>query len=911
LVHIASLEEQLSMPTAEQSRVNEVQSEHSSWRRWGPYVSERSWSGVREDYSQEGNAWDYFPHDHARSRAYRWGEDGIAGISDFHQLLVFAPAFWNGRDPILKERLFGVTPHEGNHGEDVKEYYYHLDNTPSHAYMKYLYKYPQQAFPYAELVERNKARNGWGLEYELMDTGIFDDDRYFDIVIEYAKATSEDICIRIEAINRGPEPAPLHILPHLWFRKTWGWDGRHCSEIDRSEHPRIELGSAGVRHIALVADEPPQTGDGELPWSYKLGPRTLYADAGGVPLFTDNESNRARLWGPKYANRSDHTKDAFHRFVCDGEDSVNPQQMGSKACVHYRFDAVQPGESVVVRLRLSDYADLGKPLADVDRVIALRQSEADEFYESIHPPQASEDEKRIQRQALAGLLWSKMTYLFDVEQWLDGDDPRHPPHPERKKIRNAHWRHLNSRRIILPAEKWEYPWFAAWDLAITCVPMAVVDSKFAKEQLWMLLFEQFQHPNGQLPAYEWEFSDMNPPVHAWAVWRVYNMDRVRTGRPDRDFLKRCFHKLLINFAWWVNKVDGEGNNVFEGGFLGLDNISVIDRSAKVTDGSRLEQSDGTGWMGMFCLNLMRISLELAKEDPTYEALAVKFFTHYVYIASAMKKPREGGVQLWDNEDGFFYDLLRFPDGHVEKFRVRSLVGLIPLFAVERLELDWVKPFHEFNACVEWFMKYRRDLTREVVHTVEQNGRTTHVLTIVDQNQIRRIIDRLWNDEEFLSPFGIRSLSRKHLTEPFTWAGRTVSYEPAETQTKYKGGNSNWRGPIWFPTCFLLIESLRKLAKAFGPKFPLNPPAADGEATTFPEISEEIANRLIKVFARDEDGRRPVFGGVEKMQTDPHWKDLILFYEYFHAESGAGLGASHQTGWTALVASLIDEWRRPQ
>ena len=890
--------------TREHERLDEVRNDISGWRRWGPYVSERSWAGVREDYSSTGDAWGYFPHDQARSRAYRWGEDGIAGICDRFQLLVFAPAFWNGRDPILKERLFGLTPAEGNHGEDVKEYYYHLDNTPSHSYMKYLYKYPHAEYPYAALVHENQRRMGWGFEYELIDTGIFNEDRYFDIFIEYAKATPEDICVRIEAFNRGPEPARLHIIPHLWFRNTWNRGSTPGAP------PKITLGSPGVRHISLVTDDSSMQTLANVPILYRLGPRTLYADAGATPLFTNNETNESLLSDGTRKNRTPYTKDAFHREIVRGERATNLEQVGTKAGLDYHFDAVPPGESVVVRLRLSDYSDLGRPLADVDKIITQRKQEADEYYAAIQPPDASDDEKLIQRQAYAGLLWSKMFYTFDVNDWLNGDDPANPPPPQRENIRNKHWRHLHSDRVILPCDKWEYPWFAAWDLAFTCVALAVVDGKFAKEQLWLLLFEQFQHPNGQIPAYEWEFSDMNPPVHAWAVWRVYNMDRIRSGRADRDFLKRCFHKLLINFAWWVNKVDTEGNNVFEGGFLGLDNISVVDRSARNADGTRLEQSDGTGWMGMFCLNLMRIALELAKEDPTYEALAVKFFQHYVYVASAMKRIGSRQQQLWDEEDGFFYDLLRFPNGNYQSFRVRSLVGLIPLFAVERLEADWIKPFHEFNACMDWFMNYRRDLTKEVVHTVDQGGRTTHVLTIVNDAQLSRIMDRFWNETEFLSTYGIRSLSRAHLHEPFVWDGKSVYYEPAETQTKYKGGNSNWRGPIWFPTCFLLIESLRKLAKAFGPKFTVRPPATGGKPITFPEMTAELAERLIRLFTVNANGRRPVFGGVEKMQTDPHWRDYLLFYEYFNGDNGAGLGASHQTGWTGLVASLIDEWRRP-
>jgi hypothetical protein len=895
--------------TKEHERLREISDDISGWRRWGPYVSDRAWATVREDYSPDGKAWSFLPHDLARSKAYRWGEDAIAGLCDRFQLLLFAPAFWNGRDPILKERLFGLTPDEGNHGEDVKEYYFHLDNTPTHSYMKFLYKYPQAEFPYCRLIEENRRRGAGDLEFELLDTGIFDEDRYFDIVIEYAKVTPEDLVIRIEAFNRGPDPAPLHVLPHLWFRNIWAWGDRAGPE------PTLRLGPRGPDYMSLVSDDSAVETLSNIPVRYGLGPRTLYGPPDGVPLFTDNETNAPQVFGPGSVSRKPYVKDAFHRAIIAGEPCTNLAQVGTKAALHYQA-AVAPGGSLVLRFRLSDDGSLTVPLADVDRVLAQRQAEADEFYASLHParasaddrPPASADERLVQRQAFAGLLWSKQSYLFDVQRWLEGDNPRWRPPASRQTLRNQHWRHLNSMRVMTVPDKWEYPWFAAWDLAFQCVALALVDPQYAKEQLWVLLFEQFQHPNGQIPAYEWEFSDLNPPVHAWAVWRVYNMDRLRSGRADRAFLERCFHKLLINFTWWINKVDSGGNNIFEGGFLGLDNITVVDRSARGQDGSVLEQADATGWMGMFCLNLMRIALELAKENRAYEGLATKFFQHYTYVAAAMKHMGGRDYQLWDEKDGFFYDVLRYPDGRFRKFRVRSLVGLIPLFAVERLEVDWIRPFKDFTACLNWFLTNRPDLVRDVVHTVERNGQTTHVLTIVNWSQLGRLLERIRDPMEFLSPHGIRSLSKAHEHHPFELNGQVVSYEPAEAITKLKGGNSNWRGPIWFPTCFLFIESLRKLSKACGPTFTEYPPGPDGRPISFPAMARQIADRLIGIFTRDAAGRRPVYGGARKFQDDAHWKDLLLFYEYFHGDNGAGLGASHQTGWTALVASLIDEWR---
>jgi hypothetical protein len=899
------------MTTKEHQRLEEIKNDVTGWRRWGPYVGERAWASVREDYSADGNAWDYLPHDLARSKAYRWGEDGIAGICDRYQLLCFAPAFWNGKDPILKERLFGVTASEGNHGEDVKEYYFHVDNTPTHSYMRYVYKYCQGEFPYAWLVDENRRRAGKGFEFELLDTGVFDQDRYFDIVIEYAKASPEDYCIRIEATNRGPDPAPLHVLPHLWFRNTWAW-AKGAWEKGTDREPVIRNGLRGARFKSLLTDDSSVDTLAGIPVSYSLGPRTLYGPAGGDPLFTYNETNGPRVFGPGAHSRRPFVKDAFHRFVIQGENCVNPQQMGTKACLHYVFDAVPPGESVTVRLRLSDDCAMNDPLTDVDAVIGQRRAEADEFYAAVQPARATDEEKSIQRQAFAGLLWTKQNYLFDVHRWLEGDDPDNPPPASRFGIRNQHWRHLNSMRVMIPAEKWEYPWFAAWDLAFTCPAIALVDPEYAKEQLYLLLFEQFQHPNGQIPAYEWEFSDLNPPVHAWSVWRVYNMDRIRREKQgktgDRDFLERCFHKLMINFAWWINKVDRLGNNVFEGGFLGMDNITVVDRSMPCPNGATLEQSDASGYMGMFCLNLMRIALELAKENRVYEGLATKFFQHYAYVAAAMKHMGKRDYSLWDEEDGFFYDVMRYPDGHYQKFRLRSLVGLIPLFAVERLEVEWIKPFKEFHGAFNWFIKNRPDLVKDVVHKIGEGDKTTYALTILNGSQIRRIMERVFDSREFLSDYGIRSLSKAHEAVPFEFEGIRVGYEPAESDSKLKGGNSNWRGPIWFPTTFLLIESIRKLGKAFGPGFTVQPPDQT-RALSFPEMAREIAERMIRIFARGKDGRRPVYGGQEKFQRDPHWRDLILFYEYFHGDNAAGLGAGHQTGWTGLIASLIDEWRR--
>jgi hypothetical protein len=766
--------------------------------------------------------------------------------------------------------------------------------------MRMLYKYPQRAFPYSQLLEENRRR--WGQvgapEYELLDTGIFDDNRYFDVFVEYAKAGPEDICVRIEAFNRGPDAADLHLLPHLWFRNTWAWTDPPGSE------PLIGLERAAY-HTTLAADDFQASALHNLQFPYSLGRRYLYAPQSGAPLFTDNESNAARIYQGA-SNRKPYVKDAFHRHIVNGEACVNPAQSGTKACVHYKY-SVPAGESVVLRLRLTP-EKLDRPLDDVDQVVTQRKKDADQFYTTVHPPKASEEEKEIQRQALAGMLWSKQIYLWDVDLWLEGDNPKLPPPESRKRMRNIHWRHVNSMRILSMPDKWEFPWFAAWDLAFQCISLALVDPDFAKENLWVLLFEQFQHPNGQIPAYEWEFSDLNPPMHAWACWRVYQTEKQRTGQGDTEFLEKCLHKLLMNFAWWVNRVDSQGNNVFEGGFLGLDNIAVVDRGERFPSGAILEQADATGWMGFFCLYLMRIALELAKQNRVYEGVATKFFEHFIYIGAAMKKMGGRQYQLWDEKEGFFYDVLRYPNGEFHKFRLRSLVGLIPLYGIEVLDREELKAYPSFLRDVEWFIQNRPDLVGDACYAVD-DGRKRYVLSIADPNQFKRLLERIADPGEFLSPYGIRSLSKYHRDHPFRFGDRTLGYEPGEAEVKLKGGNSNWRGPVWFPTSYLLIHSFLRFSEALGPQFSVRIPGSDGQPVTPSAIAEETANRMIAIFKRGQDGKRPCFGVYGKFQDDPHWRECLLFNEYYHGDTGMGLGASHQTGWTGLVANLIDEWRR--
>jgi hypothetical protein len=883
--------------TTEHRRLEEEREKTAYWKRWGPYLSERSWGTVREDYSQNGDAWSYLTHDMARSRAYRWGEDGLAGYCDRYQLLCFSLALWNGKDPILKERAFGLVPAEGNHGEDVKEYYYYLDSSPTHSYMRYLYKYPQAEYPYSKLIEENRKRNGQGPEYELLDTGVFDEDRYFDVFVEFAKSSPDDTIIKITAYNRGPEAAPLSIIPQLLFRNAWSWGDERLSE------PRIELLKNSSEGITLRADDSNTNLLPRLLTPYNLGRFFLHGPPGGTPLFTNNETNRERLYGQP--NTTPFVKDAFHRSIVNGEPCTNPANVGTKSAIAYNLTIpARSSESIVLHLGPDETR---QTLAQGERIIIDRLAETDEFYATVHPPRASDDEKLIQRQALAGMLWSKQLYYFDVENWMDGDQPKHgTPRGNRPPVRNLHWRHLSSMRILSMPDKWEYPWFAAWDLAFHTLPLGLVDFEFAKEQLSYMLFEQFQHPNGQIPAYEWEFSDLNPPVHAWAVWRLFHLERVKTGRRDREFLETSFHKLMLNFTWWVNKVDSEGNNVFEGGFLGLDNITVLDRSEKLPAGAQLEQADATGWMGSFSLVMMRIALELAKEDPVYERLATKFFQHYTFIGAAIKNMGGQHLSLWCDESGFFHDRVRYPDGRVDTLTVRSLVGIIPLYAVERLERDWLENFPEFRKRLDWSLKNKHDLLKNSCFPVDHMEGKSLVLTIFDESQLMRLLDRVFDSSEFLSDFGIRSLSKYHQEHPFRYGSSEVRYEPAETSSKLKGGNSNWRGPIWFPTTFMIIESLKKLNKAYGPDYVAM--TREGESLTFKDLAGIISERLIQIFTRNSDGRRPVFGDNPKFNNDPHWRDHVLFYEYFNGDTGAGLGASHQTGWTGLVATLIDEWR---
>jgi len=878
--------------TAEASRLEEARQRTKHWRRWGPYVSDRAWGSVREDYSAGGTAWDYFPHDHARSRAYRWNEDGLAGISDRHQRICFAIALWNRRDPILKERLFGLTGSEGNHGEDVKEYYFYVDSTPTHSYMKFLYKYPQAPYPYAELVEGNSRRGKESREFELIDTGVFEDDRYFDVAVEYAKGDPEDLLIRISVTNRGPDPAQLDLLPTIWFRNTWSWFPAAI---------RPSLARVDGSHPIVALAEP------------KYGQRWLYCEGTPNLLFTENETNTERLYG--FPNASPYVKDAFHRYLVDGHrDVVNPMQIGTKAAAVYPLD-VAAGTTVTVRLRLNDREPgvLSPFGAAFDDLFATRVREADEFYGSILPSHLSADASTVARQALAGLLWSKQYYHYVVKDWLDGDPAQPAPPHERHRGRNREWTHLYNADVISMPDKWEYPWYAAWDLAFHCVALAVVDSDFAKDQLALLLREWYMHPNGQLPAYEWAFGDVNPPVHAWAAWRVYKIEKKRRGVGDLKFLERVFHKLLLNFTWWVNRKDAEGMNVFQGGFLGLDNIGVFDRSAPLPTGGHLEQSDGTSWMAMYSLNMLAIAMELANHDNAYEDVASKFWEHFLNIAHAMSGGRQHGGQghdLWDDEDGFFYDVLHTPDDSWQPLKVRSLVGLIPLLAVQTLEPAALDKHDGFRRRLEWFVEHRPDLTGNVACMRSPGLGERRLLSIIDGERLRRILAVMLDEREFLSPYGIRAISRIHRDRPYVLQVNgneyRVQYEPAESSTGLFGGNSNWRGPIWFPINFLLVEALQKFHHYFGDDYKVECPTGSGRMLTLWQVSEELSRRLSSIFLEDEHGRRPVFGETERFQRDPNWRGLIPFHEYFNGDTGAGVGASHQTGWTALVAKLLQQ-----
>jgi hypothetical protein len=880
--------------TSEEQRLLASAEREAHWHRWGPYLSERQWGTVREDYSPNGDAWTYFPHDHARSRTYRWGEDGIAGICDRHQHICFALAIWNEKDFILKERLFGLTNPEGNHGEDVKEYYFYLDAVPSSCYLKYLYKYPQSEFPYQLLLAENGRRTRKDPEFELVDTGIFRENRYFDVFVEYAKATPEEILVRITAWNRGPEPAPLHLLPTLWFRNRWGWG----EPYDPPTATRID-GPAGTGLIALE--------------EYHYGKRWLLIEAPPELLFTNNETNMERLFQEK--SSTPYVKDAFHRYVIQGErTAVNPAMTGTKAAAHYA-QMIPAGGSCTIRLRLMDSNPAATAAAAqeffgaaFDSTFKQRLKEADEFYALRMHPKISEDARLVRRQAFAGLLWGKQSYHYDVKRWLDGDSTQPPPDPRRRLGRNHQWVHLHNSDVISMPDKWEYPWYAQWDLAFHCVVMALIDPQFAKDQVVLFLREWYMHPNGQLPAYEWNFSDVNPPVHAWAAWRVYKIAGRIQGKKDRAFLERVFHKLLLNFTWWVNRKDPEGKNVFEGGFLGLDNIGVFDRSQPLGPGSYVEQSDGTSWMAMFCLDMLSMAMELAQGDPAYEDVASKFFEHFVYIAQAMNDMGGAGIGLWDEQDGFYYDVLHLGDKRVP-MKVRSMVGLVPLFASETFEPEEVARFPGFSRRMQWFLNHHPNLGEHVDMSQRTSRGSRLLLTIANRKKLERIYRYVFDENEFLSPHGVRALSKYHGEHPFVvhhdGQGYAVDYEPAESTTALFGGNSNWRGPVWFPMNFLLIESLQRIHFYYGNEFKVECPTGSGQQKTLWGAATEISHRLTHIFMR-RNGRRPVYGGVSLFQNDPQWRDYISFYEYFHGETGAGLGANHQTGWTALVAKLIEQ-----
>ncbi len=886
----------MSTKTAEGDRLDDGRSHKEAWKKWGPYLSERQWGTVREDYSENGDAWNFFTHDQARSRAYRWGEDGIAGISDDKQRLCFALALWNGKDPILKERLFGLTNSEGNHGEDVKEYYFYLDSTPTHSYMKYLYKYPQVAYPYADLVETNRRRTKNDMEYELLDTGVFNEDRYFDVFVEYAKGGPEDILVRITAANRGPEPAELHLLPTLWFRNDWSsW----IAQSNRApEKPNLQqiLGSTGTS--AVAARHP------------LLGELILFCE-GEVPLlFTENETNHERLF-PGLKNESPYVKDGINDWVVQGnQGAVNPGKQGTKVAADYRA-MIDAGQTKVIRLRLSKSSpdQKSEPFGkQFEEVFANRLREADEFYKSVTPPSVSEDAANVMRQALAGMLWSKQFFFFDGDNWLD-EHNSNPLHTGFRNLRNSEWFHMLNQDIISMPDKWEYPWYAAWDLAFHALPLSIVDPDFAKEQMDLMLRAAYLHPNGQMPAYEWNFSDVNPPVHAFATLFLHRTEQALRGEADLDFLKATFNKLLLNFTWWVNRKDRFGKNVFEGGFLGLDNIGVFDRSAPLPTGGHLEQADGTAWMALFSQNMLELAFEITTLDPTYESMIMKFAEHFYYIGAAMNRPGQDG--MWDEEDGFYYDLLRLPDGSATRLRVRSMVGLLPLCATTIIEQSMRERIPQTMANVQERMRRIPEL-KETIHPtgvghlgVAERG----IMALVNPDRLRRILTKMLDENEFLSPYGIRSLSKFHQQHPYIFhAGGQeyrVDYLPAESNTGMFGGNSNWRGPVWMPVNALIIRALLSFYLYYGDNFKIECPTGSGKLMNLFEVSKEISNRLTRIFLRDAHGRRPVYSGTEKFQKDPYWRDNIYFYEYFHGDNGAGLGASHQTGWTGLVAKLIE------
>lgn len=882
--------------TAESDRLERDRLGQEDWRRWGAYVSDRQWGTVREDYSANGDAWNYFPFDHARSRAYRWGEDGIGGVCDHKQRLCIALALWNGVDPFLKERLFGLTNGEGNHGEDVKEHYHYLDATPTQSYLKMLYKYPQKAFPYAELLAENRARGREQSEFELLDTGIFDDDRYFDVVIEYAKASPDELLMQVTAHNRGPQPAKLHLLPQFWFRNTWSWkSGSRVPSMRCIAPGRITVDHPTLGHYLLHVE-----GDSEL-------------------LFCNNETNIRRLYGQ---SAEGFFKDGINDYLIRGDrDGVNWQHAGTKAAAHYQR-LIPAGAASAIRLRLTPIAKspagngrVAEAFADFEEILNRRKHEADDFYDHLQQGTPDPDARQIQRQASAGMIWTIQYYGYDIEEWLDGDPAQPRPPEARERGRNSDWRHLNSADLISMPDKWEYPWFAAWDLAFHCIPLAHLDAEFAKNQLVMLVREWYMHPNGQLPAYEWNFGDVNPPVHAWAAWRVFQIDRKARGKGDIAFLERVYHKLLLNFTWWVNRKDAQDRNIFQGGFLGLDNIGVFDRSAPLPTGGFINQSDGTAWMAMYCLNMMRIALELSLHNPVYQDIASKFFEHFLGIAKAMTNigGDGNGIGLWDEQDEFYYDELNLPDGQTFKLRVRSMVGLIPLFVVETLEPELLAHLPEFNRRLQWFLDHRPDLARLVSRWHDPGRGDRRLLSLLRGHRMKCLLRRMLDESEFLSDYGVRALSRYHLEHPYVFpaGGQTqvVRYLPAESDSGLFGGNSNWRGPIWFPVNYLIIESLQKFHHYYGDDFKVECPTGSGNFITIEEISEELIRRLTRLFLRDAGGRRPIFGNAGKLQNDPHFRDHLVFPEYFDGDNGRGCGAMHQTGWTALVVKLFRPRRR--
>ena len=878
-----------------QTEQDKLKSNGAGWKQWGPYVTDRQWGTVREDYSADGNAWQYISHDAARSKAYRWGEEGIGGISDSRQLICFAVSLWNKKDPIIKERYFGLTGNEGNHGEDVKELYYYLDSTPTHSYMKMLYKYPQQEYPYSWLVDENKKRNKAQPEFELIDTGIFDEDKYFDVFIEYAKAAENDILIKITVHNRGKEAASLNVLPTIWFRNTWAWgydDYKYKPEMMSSNSADILITHEYFENYTLYIDK--QNIDTKLPL-----------------LFCDNETNNQRLYNSP--NNNQYVKDGINEYIVHGKtDAVNINAVGTKAAANFDV-TINGNDSHTFRLRLSSQT-IPQPFEEYDALFDAAKNNADVFYADLQKDITNDDEKNVQRQAFAGMLWSKQYFDYNVDKWLNGDPSQPSPPPQRKTGRNSAWKHLNNADIISMPDKWEYPWYAAWDLAFHCIPFAMIDAEFAKQQLLLLTKEWYMHPNGQLPAYEWAFGDVNPPVHAWSTFRVFKIDEKNNGKPDVPFLESVFHKLLLNFTWWVNRKDANGNNIFQGGFLGLDNIGVFDRSAPLPTGGYIEQADGTSWMAMYSLNLMRIALELSKYNPVYQDMATKFFEHFLYIAEAMDSMGLDGGSLWDDTDQFFYDVLKLPNGKCERLKVRSMVGLIPLFAVEVFDTELLESVPEFKKRLEWFLTHKPNLASLVSRWQDKNAGEKQLLSLLRGHRMKKILQRMLDETEFLSDYGIRAVSKYHEQNPYEFYvdGKrfSVEYSPGESNSGLFGGNSNWRGPIWMPVNFLIIESLQRFHFYYGDDFKLECPTGSGTLLSLNEIADLLSKRLANLFLRNEEGKRPVFGTYTKFQTDPLFNNYIWFHEYFHGDTGRGVGASHQTGWTGLIARLLHPRKNP-